>query len=321
MHVTDNQTTNDELYHMFGEMLGQDIPFMRQWVRCFVLTHEKYVSKLASDYLEERSLKITQWLKYVKAGSRVDILTLFILCIATDTHCFVHTKVGYWTTLLDDPKKHTEYIQRCNLHLSYLGNGSYTQHEICTETVACEIFGLTEPIEVNVESQPIEIGTCTAEDLETLDKLLRLGTKSHGSLILKTALGSEGEPTLTTSNTSGTLPSSPKQDSLDTLPGKIDHKMVEPASTSTSEAAKLDTSTVVSSLSGTDVVPVSVKISETEPIDLNVPQTQEIPSAEPNVTVLEPEPENSDHTDLPSSSPLPRTFPHMKIKTMPLTQM
>ena len=288
MHVTNDQTTNDELYCMFGEMLGQDIPFMRQWVRCFVLTYKKYGGKLDGDYLKERNLKIRQWLKDVKACSRVDILILFILCIATDTHCFIHTKVGYWTRLLDDPKKYTEYVQQCNLHLSYLGNGSYVQHEIHTEIVACEIFGLTELIEVNVESQPIEIDTCTAEESETLDKLLRLGITSHSSSTPKTALGSEGEPTPTTSNTPSTLPSAPKQDSVDTPHGKIDHKMVKPTSTSTSEAAKLNTPTVASILTGTEVVPVSVKISETEPIDLNVPQAQEIPSAKLNVPVLEP---------------------------------
>ena len=141
--------------------------------------------------------------------------------------------------------------------------------------MALEIFGLTEPIEVNVESQPIEIGTCTAEALETLDKLLRLGITSHSSSILKTALGSEGEPTLTTSNTPSTLPSPPKPDSMDIPPGKIDHKMAEPTSTSTSEAAKLDTPTAVTSSTSVEVVPVNEKISETEPIDLNMPQTKD----------------------------------------------
>ena len=106
VHVTDDQTANDELYRMFGEMLGQDIPFMRQWVRCFVLTHKKYVGKLAGDYLKDKNLWITQWLKDVKASSRADILTLFILCIATDTHWFMHTKVGYWTTLWMIQKAH-----------------------------------------------------------------------------------------------------------------------------------------------------------------------------------------------------------------------
>ena len=28
VHVTDKQSVNDELFHMFGEMLGQDVAFM-----------------------------------------------------------------------------------------------------------------------------------------------------------------------------------------------------------------------------------------------------------------------------------------------------
>ena len=72
----DDQTTNNELYCMFGEMLGQDIPFMRQWVRCFVLTHKKFVGKLTGDYLKE--CKDNTVVKGCESGSRADILTLYI---------------------------------------------------------------------------------------------------------------------------------------------------------------------------------------------------------------------------------------------------
>ena len=115
---------------MFRQMLGQDVAFMRQWVRCFVLTHHKFVSKVACKYLSEHSLKLQEWAKELNKGCKADILALFLLCIATDTHCFVHTRSGYWTTLADTPQSHTEYSQRCNLHLSYIGKGTYVQHEI-----------------------------------------------------------------------------------------------------------------------------------------------------------------------------------------------
>ena len=51
-------SANDEVFHMFGEMLGQDVAFMQQWVRCFVLTHCKFVNKVASKYISKRSLKL-----------------------------------------------------------------------------------------------------------------------------------------------------------------------------------------------------------------------------------------------------------------------
>ena len=31
-HIVDEKSANDEVYRMFGEMLSQNVPFMRQWV-------------------------------------------------------------------------------------------------------------------------------------------------------------------------------------------------------------------------------------------------------------------------------------------------
>ena len=173
--MTDEQSVNDEVFHMFGEMLGQDVAFMRQWVRCFVLTHRKFVNKVASKYLSKHSLKLQEWAKDLNKGCKADTLALFLLCIATDTHCFVHTRSGYWTTLADNPQSHMEYSQRCNLHLSYIGKGIYVQHEIRNVTVAYDIFGLPEPLKLDVQMETITIGTFTTDKQETLDKLLHLG--------------------------------------------------------------------------------------------------------------------------------------------------
>ena len=118
-------------------------------------------------------------MKELNRGCKADILALFLLCIATDTHCFVHTKSGYWTTLAETPQSHIEYIQRCNLHLNYLGKDTYVQHEIHTETVAYDVFCLPEPLKLDVQTETVTIGTCTADESETLDKLLRLGITAH----------------------------------------------------------------------------------------------------------------------------------------------
>ena len=93
VYVTDEWSANDEVFRMFGEMMGQDVAFMQQWVRCFVLTHRKFVNKVASKYISERSLKLQEWAKDLNKGCKVDILALFLLCIATDTHCFVILEV------------------------------------------------------------------------------------------------------------------------------------------------------------------------------------------------------------------------------------
>ena len=147
-------------------------------MRCFVLTHRKFVNKAASKYLSEHSLKLQEWAKDVNKGCTADILALVLLCTATDTHCFVHTRSGYGTTLANNPQSHTEYSQRCNLHLSYVGKGVYVQHKIRTVTVAYDIFDLPEPLKLDVQMETITIGTCTADKQETLDKLFRLDITS-----------------------------------------------------------------------------------------------------------------------------------------------
>ena len=123
--VVDESTAKDEMFRMFGEMMGQNVRFMRQWVRCFVLTHHRFIMKLAKTHLTECSLSLAQWLKALTNGCRVDTLCLYILSIMTETHCFVHVKNGIWTTLGEIPHTHAEYSQCCYLHLSYMGNDTY----------------------------------------------------------------------------------------------------------------------------------------------------------------------------------------------------
>ena len=171
----DEITAKDEMFRLFEEMMGQDVRFMRQWVRCFVLTHCRFVMKLAKTHLTERSSSLPRWLKAITNGCKADTLCLYILSIATETHCFIHIKNGIWTTLGEIPNTHAEYSQCCNLHLSYMGNDTYAQHKIRTQTVAYDIFGLPEPLTVDLQVSTKKIGTCTSEETETLNRLLRLG--------------------------------------------------------------------------------------------------------------------------------------------------
>ena len=119
------KSCDDDLYHIFGELVNQSEKFMRQWIRCYSLTHKGFIMNLAKTYLKSKNLKISIWITGIKNGRRPDILALFLLCVITGTHCFVHTKLGIWTTLSEELDNHQALIQRCNLHLGYLGNGIY----------------------------------------------------------------------------------------------------------------------------------------------------------------------------------------------------
>ena len=96
--------------------------------------------------------------------------------------------------MLDNQQKHNEYSQRCNLHLSYLGKGSYVQHEIRIETVVYNVFGLPEPVKLDMHTVSIAVGMCTADESETLDKLLQLGIISHTIPTKSTLEGAELKP-------------------------------------------------------------------------------------------------------------------------------
>ena len=126
--IENEQARDNEVYRIFGSMMNQDSGFMRQWLCVYVLTHLKAVCNMAKEYLSSKGLTLQTWLISLREGKRADILRLFLLCLATQTHCFVHHKNGYWTTLLDPPETHMELIQRCNIHLSYLGRGIFADH-------------------------------------------------------------------------------------------------------------------------------------------------------------------------------------------------
>ena len=89
---------DDELYRIFGDMVGQTVDFMRHWLRVHVLTHKHQIATFAKDYLDSKGLDINTWLTRPKTGKRADVLALFLLCRIMKSHCFVHLEGGrYWT--------------------------------------------------------------------------------------------------------------------------------------------------------------------------------------------------------------------------------
>ena len=154
---------------------------MRQWIRCYSLTHKGFITNLAKTYLKSKNLKIGIWITGIKNGRRPDILALFLLCVITGTHCFVHTKFGIWTTLSEELDNHQALIQRCNLHLGYLGNGIHIEFVPRRELVSFQIFGVPDPIDVDMDAKPVAIGTLTSDEQETLNQLLSTGITQYST--------------------------------------------------------------------------------------------------------------------------------------------
>ena len=172
--MSSNFDNNDELYCIFGKLMDKDKKFMRQWVRLYTLMHRIYSTTLANEYLTRKVIDLVTWSKGVKDGKRADVLALFALCLITGIHCFVHLKEHkYWTFLKEMPTSHLEFVQRCNIHLSYLGQGVFAEHTLRTSKVSYKFFGIDQPIELN-ETDLVIIGTLTSDENDTLDKLLEL---------------------------------------------------------------------------------------------------------------------------------------------------
>ena len=168
---------------MYGAMVGQSVNFMRRWLWCYTVTHKRTMSKLPSAYLKLNGLKIRTWLVGVKTGTKADILTIYLLIKVTKTHCFIHAQNNkYWSTLENEPSKHDELMQRCNLHLAYMAQGNFIQLELITTLIEYEIFGVLESIDVEqVDTKSVVLGTLMAEEDETLTQLLEMGLSVHVS--------------------------------------------------------------------------------------------------------------------------------------------
>ena len=106
------------------------------------------------------------------------------MCKTTQMHCFVHINGGIWNLLQEDPISHQEYVQRCNLHLLYLRSGVYAELEARTEIIQYKIFGVAEPLPIEVNVNEPAVGTLSPSELNTLNKLSEANTHSdHQKLI------------------------------------------------------------------------------------------------------------------------------------------
>ena len=65
----ENETARDnELFCIFGSMVNQDTRFMHQWMRVYVVTHQKTISAMAKEYLIGKGLTLQTWLSGLKEG-------------------------------------------------------------------------------------------------------------------------------------------------------------------------------------------------------------------------------------------------------------
>ena len=102
---------------------------------------------------------LKEWLKSVTEGRRGNILCVYLLSMATETHTAIHLSNNrVWSTLEVMPTSHDDLMQQCNKHLVYLGLGVFLQ--------------LKEHPTISI------LGTVTGQDPETHKLLVASVTQS-----------------------------------------------------------------------------------------------------------------------------------------------
>ena len=245
--VTKGVDENDMLYHLFAELCGQDMKFMRTWLHLFVCLHKKYFNNMAKTYLTRKGLSLDNWLDSVQDGRKGDVLTLLGLCMLIEKHALVHLHDGaIWTSLRDSQNSHDEALDRSDIHLIYLGRGNFAK--MSARDVPLLIAENTPT------SQSVAIGT--------LFPLTQSEDKAVNTMI-KTGLGiaiSREEPRTTITASTSTTPVTVPDKSIKSLPtGKKATKKVASASRDhgSMTASKLSTVTTPMSKS-VEKVPHSV---------------------------------------------------------------
>ena len=164
----------DYLYKLFGDQVDRSPKFMRRCVQQYVTENLDWSEQLSKAYLDSIGKTLKNWINCIKKGDAGSILDLYLLSKVTGVHCYVHLKENnYWSTLKDTPLTHNEFMQRCNIHLAYLGNNTYIELVLRTASVSYNIFGIDVPLDLT-ESAPVVIGTLSSTESSTLDMLLKL---------------------------------------------------------------------------------------------------------------------------------------------------
>ena len=165
---------NDLLYKIYGEEINKPPDFMRNWIRLYTITNKKKLKQVARNFLKLTNTNLTAWLKGIRNGTKGNLLTLYLLSLLTGTHCCIHLKQNkIWSTLKEKPLTHVELMQRCNVHLAYMGHNNYVQLSLRTTTTQYKFFGIDDPVLLTESKAVTEVNLSEDEQL-TIDMLMAI---------------------------------------------------------------------------------------------------------------------------------------------------
>ena len=142
---------------------------IQQWLKIFMLANHHNFELRASKYLAPKVLIFINWMDSVSEGREGDILALYGLCMLFEKHAVVHLHNGViWSTLAELSAEHTKDIEKCDVHLCYLGRGLFV--ELVKRDVPLQIL---DDAKDHVKS--LVVCELTIKEATTVDMIIHTG--------------------------------------------------------------------------------------------------------------------------------------------------
>ena len=93
-----------------------------------MLANNRNFERRAGKYLASKVLSYDNWCDSITQGRKGDVLTLYRLCMLFSCHAVVHLYNNLiWSTLASIGNNHLSDLQKCDIHLCYLGRGIFME--------------------------------------------------------------------------------------------------------------------------------------------------------------------------------------------------
>ena len=159
---------NDNVYAIFVKYIKHDITFLQNWLKVFMMANKKNFEIRARKYLASKVLTYENWSDSISDGRKGDVLVLYGLCMLLGKHVIVHLHSHFiWSTLAELGNSHAADLEKCEIHLCYLGRGLFMELSKCEH-----------PLEIIRESpqvQLIVVGELTVSEEQTYQKIAHTG--------------------------------------------------------------------------------------------------------------------------------------------------
>ena len=136
---------NDNLYAIFLKYTKYDVTFIRNWLKVFMMANRQNFEWHAAKCLASKVITYDNWSDSISDGRKGDVLALYGLCMLFSQPAVVHLHNNLiWSTLASIDTNHLDDLQKCDIHLCYLGRELFM--ELIEHDIPLHPYWMTNPI-------------------------------------------------------------------------------------------------------------------------------------------------------------------------------